>query len=101
MAQKQSEWPRVKRNPTACYQTSDGLYRSDREVAGPLRMGTHPTVGPRGRGVSGAGRSDYGMDRAELPPVDRVGVKYPEVDPPVRFISEEIRSGYRQGRRRR
>jgi hypothetical protein len=32
-----------------------------------------------------------GMDRLELPPVDRIGVKYPEVDPPVKLISQDVR----------
>jgi hypothetical protein len=36
------------------------------------------------------------MDRLELPPVDSIGQKYPEVDPPVRLISRELQRGRRR-----
>ena len=87
---KEREWPRVRGNPTAIYATAQGYLISDRQVAGPLRMGTAPGVGPRGRG-GGGGDSDFGMDRLEHAPVDRVGVKYPEVDPPVPLLSRRMR----------
>lgn len=53
-------------------------------------MATAPGVGPRDRG-GGNGASDYGLDRLERRPVDSIGVKYPETDPPVRLISERRR----------
>jgi hypothetical protein len=59
---KQSEWPSVKRNPTADYQTANGFLRSGRPLAGPLRLGTEPRVGPRGLLPDGTS-SDFGMDR--------------------------------------
>ena len=66
MAQKQGrqgEWPTVKGNPVADYLTPDGYLRSSRSLAGPLRMGTEPRVGPKGLVEGGGGASDFGMDR--------------------------------------
>lgn len=92
MAQKESEWPRVKREKEVCFQTPDGLFRTDRDMAGPLRFGTAPGCGPRGNRVVGEGQnSDMGMDRLDRPPKDKMGVKYPETDPPGRLISETAR----------
>ena len=60
---KQGEWPVVKRERIGDFLTPDGYFRSGRNVAGPLRMGTEPRVGPRGL-IEGAGStSDMGMDR--------------------------------------
>jgi hypothetical protein len=64
---KQSEFPRVKRNPDAYFAVPDGYHRSDRDLVGPLRMGTTPNVGPKGAAVR-ADRStvsDFGMDRID------------------------------------
>ena len=65
MAQKrlrQSEWPRVKREPDGYTLAPDVYVRMDRTAAGPLRTGTVQNgVGPRGRAPQDA--SDYGMDR--------------------------------------
>jgi len=97
---RQSEWPRVKREPEGCFQSAMGLFESNRKLAGPLRTGTAPGVGPRGRTMGGDGSSDLGMDRLELRPVDRMGQKYPEVDPPVKLISERTRN-YAGSRSRR
>jgi hypothetical protein len=100
----QRAWPRTRRSgtarsdPRACFQAPGILEISDRSVAGPLRLGTEPRVGPRGIRGGGIGGSDMGMDRMELPPVDRIGVKYPEVDRPVRPISRLVRS-YNKGKR--
>ena len=65
---KQGEWPRVKRNPDPVFFTGpDGYHRSDRELAGPLRMGTTPPVGPKGAAVWADRdfKSDLGMDRID------------------------------------
>ena len=65
MAQKigrQGEWPTVKREPVGFYQHPDGILRSDRSLAGPLRLGTEPRVGPRGF-LRDGNASDFGMDR--------------------------------------
>jgi hypothetical protein len=92
---KQGPWPRIAPSPPACTATPDGFLVSDRPLAGPLRLGTAPgSVGPRGR--AGDGDSDFGMDRLEQRPVDRIGVKYPETDPPVRLIATEQRRDRRR-----
>ena len=93
---KQGEWPRVTGNPTACYQTPDGVLRSNRELVGPLRMGTAPGCGPRGAAVvaDDTRESDFGTDRLRKP-VDSIGIKYPETDPPVPLVAESVRKGRR------
>jgi hypothetical protein len=89
---KQREWPTVKRNPEAFFLTPDCFQRSDRKVAGPLRYGTAPNVGPKSRGFLDDRRSsDFGMDRLEQRPVDSIGLKYPETDPPVSLIANQLR----------
>jgi hypothetical protein len=75
--------------PTGWFQSPDCVLRSDRSIAGPLRLGTAPGVGPKGGRVNGD--SDFGMDRLEQRPVDRIGQKYPEVDSPVELVSRETR----------
>jgi hypothetical protein len=50
--------------PVARYQTADGVLKSTRSVAGALRYGTMPNVGPRGDAITGGGNgTDFGMDR--------------------------------------
>jgi hypothetical protein len=56
----QKEWPAVKGNPVGHFKNSDAILRSGRSLAGPLRMGTAPGVGPKG--APDAGASDFGMD---------------------------------------
>ena len=82
---KQGPWPRTASSPPACLATPDGYLWSDRRLAGPLRKGTAPGVGPRGS--AGGGESDFGMDRLEQRPVDSMGQKYPETDNPTTLIS--------------
>ena len=60
--EKQSEWPPVKRERIGDFLTPDGYLRSGRPLAGPLRLGTEPRVGPRGLLRDGT-TSDFGMDR--------------------------------------
>lgn len=67
MAQKlgrQTEWPRVKREPDVVTLAPDAWQKSGRSVAGPLRMGTAPGVGPKGEAVVAdyTRETDYGMD---------------------------------------
>lgn len=60
--------PELNRNPPIAYFTApDGYHRSDRDVAGPLRMGTTPEVGPKGPAVRAdrSWQSDFGMDRID------------------------------------
>lgn len=77
----QREWPRSqadgseKRGPNACFQGADGLFKSNRDLAGPLRMGTDPKTGPKG-GVIDADNSrmsDMGMDRVSPRDFDPIG----------------------------
>lgn len=69
---KQGEFPSVKRQPVADFLTPDGFRRSDRSVAGPLRLGTEPRVGPGGLLTDGPG-SDMGMDRISPKGFDPIG----------------------------
>lgn len=67
MAQKlgrQSEWPRVKREPEVVTLAPDGWQRSERSPVGPLRYGTSPGVGPKGEAVVAdyTRESDFGTD---------------------------------------
>jgi hypothetical protein len=68
----QREWPAVKREPVGHYQTPDGTLRSDRSVAGPLRLGTAPGVGPKGF-LRDGNASDFGMDRVSPRGFDPMG----------------------------
>lgn len=67
---KQSEWP-PEREPSATFVTRDGYLKSGRPLAGPLRMGTEPRVGPRGAGAGGS--SDFGVDRISPRGFDPMG----------------------------
>ena len=92
-----NEWPRVKRNPEACYLTADGVLESNRPLVGPLRMGTAPGVGPRGRGDTG-GASDFGTDNVTPRRFDPMGTsdeREPDF-PASRLISERTRRAYRR-----
>jgi len=66
--ESQREWPRgrdnsgsEKRSPDGFFLSPDGYLKSGRSLAGPLRLGTEPTIGPKG--ASRNGNSDFGMDR--------------------------------------
>lgn len=96
----QSPWPRVRPegsergSPEACFITADGKLKSDRSLAGVLRMGTAAGVGPAG--ALRDGTSDFGMDEIEIRRFDPLGTH--DVRAPARekskLISREIRSGY-------
>lgn len=51
-----------RRSPVGFYQSPDVVERSNRNLAGPLRRGTAPGVGPR-YGMGDPSGSDFGMDR--------------------------------------
>lgn len=71
---RQGEWPRVKREPDAWVLKPDGFERTDRSLAGPLRTGTAPGVGPRGVRAGDESRTtDYGMDRVSPRGFDPAG----------------------------
>lgn len=75
--ENQKPWPptrrsgTLRRDPTACFQAPDILERSDRSLAGPLRLGTEPRVGPKGGPMPGG--SDLGMDRVTPRGFDPMG----------------------------
>lgn len=67
-------------SPPALTQTPGGLLNSARSLAGPLRLGTAPGVGPRG--APPVGDTDFGMDRITPRPMDSIGQQYPRGAPP-------------------
>jgi hypothetical protein len=73
----QKAWPRVNRDgsernsPTGFFQGPTALLKSGRSLAGPLRMGTEPRVGPSGPVPNGS--SDLGMDRISPRGFDPMG----------------------------
>jgi hypothetical protein len=98
---KEREWPTVKRNPDAYYLTGDGFQRSDRQLAGPLRMGTSPGVGPRGAAVASVRdeeRSDMGMDRVSPREFDPMGTSLRRYGPDHEsdLVSRQIRGSNRR-----
>lgn len=75
--ENQKGWPTTRRDgtertsPVGFYQSADAIERSNRSLAGPLRLGTSPGVGPRG--VLRNGGSDFGMDRVTPRGFDPMG----------------------------
>lgn len=101
--ENQREWPRTRdnglerRGPDAFFLTPDGYLKSGRSLAGPLRLGTEPRVGPRGAIRNGS--SDFGMDRISPRGFDPMGTalsRYgPQEESPL--ISRQLRGGRRRG----
>lgn len=90
----QRPWVSARNEPTACFQHPDGNLKSDRPLAGPLRLGTEPRVGPKGALRVGSG-SDFGMDRITPLGFDPMGshnTRQPEQEKSS-LISREIRRG--------
>ena len=75
MAQKryrQGPWPpKTDDQPIGWFQSPEVVQRSDRPLAGPLRFGTMPPVGPRR--VRIGSESDFGMDRISPKDFDPMG----------------------------
>lgn len=97
--ENQREWISAKREPVGCFLVPDGKLRSDRVLAGALRLGTAPSVGPSGPTLDG--RSDFRMDRITPRGCDPLGTaveryvgKPPQPD--AKLISKEIRSYKRE-----
>jgi hypothetical protein len=94
MAEKESEWPRIKREPVGFYQHPDGILKSTRSLAGPLRLGTSRGVGPGG--LTGEGNSsDFGLDRVtprKMDPIGTSATRAPQVREPSSLLSRESRS---------
>jgi hypothetical protein len=57
--------------PPALFTSGNGYQKSERSLAGPLRMGTARGVGPNGPILDGA--SDMGMDRISPRRFDPIG----------------------------
>lgn len=90
---RQSEWPVVKREVVADFLTPDGYLRSNRSVAGPLRLGTEPRVGPRGD-ISDSRASDFGMDRVSPRGFDPMGTSDTRAPPQEgsTLLSRQVRA---------
>lgn len=87
--------------PVAYFAVPDGYHRSNRDVAGPLRMGTTPEVGPKGPAVRAdrTWRSDFGMDRID--PSAGHDLNQGTSSPPPPYRSDLIAQVERNGRTRR
>lgn len=86
----QREWFPAKREPVGFFLTPDVYQRSDRNLAGPLRMGTAPGVGPSGAVLSG--NSDFEMDRItprDFDPMGTVRDRFGKIE--SARISKEVR----------
>lgn len=68
----QDPWPVVKREKIAEFLSPDGFLRSERSLAGPLRLGTTADAGPKGL-VAGGTASDFEMDRISKRGFDPMG----------------------------
>jgi hypothetical protein len=97
--ENQREWYPAKNEPTGCFIRPEGKLRSDRPLAGTLRFGTAPGVGPNGPLTPS--RSDFGMDRISPRRFDPMGTakdRYTGTppEPAAKLISQEAR-GKRYG----
>ncbi|HEX3525259.1 MAG TPA: hypothetical protein VHT52_24610 [Stellaceae bacterium] len=98
---RQGEWPREKRTPEAYFQATGVTEKSNRSPAGPLRYGTSPGVGPRGRSAANDRvevASDFGMDRVDPREFDPMGTSLDRYgpQPSSELIAREIRGGRRR-----
>lgn len=99
----QAPWPRTRedgtepRSPTAFFVHPDTTLKSERSVAGPLRMGTAPGVGPSGA-IRGGTSSDFGLDRVSPRRFDPIGTPLERQGPQEAstLISRELRNSSRR-----
>lgn len=101
----QREWPRVRESdgtsrnsPTGFFKSANLIARSDRAVAGPLRLGTAPGVGPKGA-LRDGGSSDFGTDRITPRGFDPLGISETRAPPQEasNLVSRDVRRGNRRG----
>jgi hypothetical protein len=100
--ENQSPWPRVRttgserRSPTGFFQTPDVIQKSTRSLAGPLRTGTAPGVGPKG--PPGVVASDFEMDRITPRTFDPMGTERTREPnfPASASVSKQVRSSSRK-----
>ena len=98
----QAPWPRKRddgsepRSPTGFFATPDNWLKSGRSLAGPLRMGTAPGVGPNGAIRNGS--SDFGMDRITPRGFDPMGTALDRYGPQEKspLVSRELRNSNRR-----
>jgi hypothetical protein len=98
----QREWPRVRdtgterRAPTAYFTGPNGIWKSERSLVGPLRMGTAPGVGPSG--MLRNGNSDMGVDRISPRGFDPEGTALTRYGPQESspLVSRELRGSNRR-----
>lgn len=98
MPDRRRTWPYngAAASPPALTQSPDGLLNSARSLAGPLRIGTAPGVGPRGAPDGAYLDTDLGVDRVSPRGFDPMGTS--DTRAPPQEPSELIA---RVGRRRR
>lgn len=97
------EWPRGKANgagrnaPIARYLIPDGCTSDAYSLAGPLRTGTSPDVGPRAKGPTAPGRTydtDFGTDRGSPHRFDPIGTSLDRYAPKgiaTTFTTRQVR----------
>ena len=94
-------WPTYKdnggfrRDPDGRFLTPDGMLKSGRSLAGPLRTGTEPRVGPRAQGpveAANTAETDFGTDRVSPRRFDPIGTsRRRSGDIPSDFITGQLR----------
>lgn len=96
--QRPPYWMRARSNPVAVYVTPTTDQRSDRALAGPLRMGTSRGVGPRGLLAPDSFGSDLGVDRVSPRRFDPMGTSLQRAPLPENstLISREVRRPIRR-----
>lgn len=97
--QKRPEWLRARNNPVAMYLTPTANQRSDRTLAGPLRLGTSRGVGPSGMLAPDSFGSDLSVDRVSPRNFDPLGTSLQREPRMERsdLISRQVRRPYRRG----
>jgi hypothetical protein len=97
----QREWP-LDRDPRRGFVLVPGIREKiGRSFAGPLRPGVVDVGGAVARGAvaDDSRESDLGMDRLRRP-MDAIGKKYPETDPPAPLLGKELTNVRRSTRGR-
>lgn len=105
MAQKryrQGPWPpRTDDQPDGWFQHPDCVLKYDRSLAGPLRYGTEPRVGPTGGAIEAdyTRDSDFGMDRIakDFDPMGTPRNRFGTIGSDL--VARQVRRGLRPGRR--
>src|SRR5215469_3871947 len=98
MPNRRQTWPYSGEatSPPALTQSPDALLNSARRLAGPLRMGTAPGVGPRDNLDDEFRGSDLGMDRVSPRGFDPMGTS--DTRAPPQEASELVTRAYRRRR---